>query len=987
MSEGKYAVAENTLPALPDYRLHVANGESPQKRAAREALLTGRFCETPPAEVLNLDVSSCIQIRVRIEGIKSEGDLMVVMYSRRWQEPVWTLLGRTDVIRHEFSERNPRAEYVFNRSVEDDFSITEKRTVRLELFLIQQDINAVIQNGTSLVCTEPSHTVETGKKVGVGERAQATGPVTRCHGIEGLVVPITYRGYDEHVPLESFEISSWLGYSEMNLSEAVAARSWDEGWLMKNLVTAELGLGLSAARPKQTEKSVTELGIQINELDKAKEAISFDFLGSSLANTDAFATTCNKVLKPLVFYAPTRFDKVCNPYVILYRGPPQTGGVSSPGQEGFVPIYRTEVARRTNQPRFECKEIPIVKICGNDDQRDILIEVWDWQRTRAHRFIGECLFSFADVRTAFSQSKPLPLQLRNSYGVFKDQCNLDKAAAGLSRSFWKKRIVDPDRPLRQRYDDKEGKWAGTMQLQKIGIARAKTFLDYVRGGLEVGIIVGIDFTRSNRSAEDPSSLHYQYGPEANDYEQAINAVFGVLEHYDPVGRFPCYGFGAKLPPTHTVCSHCFALSGDYFDPELDGHVGVVKAYKRCAQNVRFHGPTEVKDIIRLAADFAAPYADATAKGENGVDMRYYVLLIITDGVVSDMQETINEVVRAGQYPISIIIVGVGDEDFTCMNELDADTNALYSTETKTTMTRDIVSFVPFNELRTQPDRLAYEILAELPPQVCKYFQGRGVDPRGIMQFESAGNDMGMEGITGTATATAQLNAMTVSRRAPAATGKSKSSLKQPVQAKKSETALMPNASRITKTTPAKEKEEKTGYIRKRLDRARRANVLPQFVLDQKAKLIRKAMSLGYTQKDIELVLMKGVPACNLEVLVDALTNSGPNSPYTATLRETANEGEQDKVLSYADEAMKLNLALPGQVDHSAVLDSSMIKASMSKVKLAANTEDGMCQVCFERKVDIKMIPCGHEIACERCSKKIGKVCPLCREPIKAFARC
>ena len=37
-----------------------------------------------------------------------------------------------------------------------------------------------------------------------------------------------------------------------------------------------------------------------------------------------------------------------------------------------------------------------------------------------------------------------------------------------------------------------------------------------------------------------------------------------------------------------------------------------------------------------------------------------------------MQETINEIVRASRFPMSIVIVGVGDEDFGMMDELDAD---------------------------------------------------------------------------------------------------------------------------------------------------------------------------------------------------------------------------------------------------------------------------------------------------------------------------
>jgi len=47
--------------------------------------------------------------------------------------------------------------------------------------------------------------------------------------------------------------------------------------------------------------------------------------------------------------------------------------------------------------------------------------------------------------------------------------------------------------------------------------------------------------------------------------------------------------------------------------------------------------------------------------------KYYIFLILTDGLINDMEATTDEIVRATNLPISIIIVGIGDEDFTSMN--------------------------------------------------------------------------------------------------------------------------------------------------------------------------------------------------------------------------------------------------------------------------------------------------------------------------------
>ena len=46
--------------------------------------------------------------------------------------------------------------------------------------------------------------------------------------------------------------------------------------------------------------------------------------------------------------------------------------------------------------------------------------------------------------------------------------------------------------------------------------------------------------------------------------------------------------------------------------------------------------------------------------------KYLVLLIITDGAIHDMEETIRLLVNGSNLPLSVLIVGVGNADFTNM---------------------------------------------------------------------------------------------------------------------------------------------------------------------------------------------------------------------------------------------------------------------------------------------------------------------------------
>lgn len=91
---------------------------------------------------------------------------------------------------------------------------------------------------------------------------------------------------------------------------------------------------------------------------------------------------------------------------------------------------------------------------------------------------------------------------------------------------------------------------------------------------------------------------------------------------------------------------------------------------------------------------------APGPGPHGLlcPQQYYILLILTDGVVTDMADTREAIVRASHLPMSIIIVGVGNADFTDMQVLDGDDGVLRSPRGEPAL-RDIVQFVPFRELK------------------------------------------------------------------------------------------------------------------------------------------------------------------------------------------------------------------------------------------------------------------------------------------------
>ena len=135
---------------------------------------------------------------------------------------------------------------------------------------------------------------------------------------------------------------------------------------------------------------------------------------------------------------------------------------------------------------------------------------------------------------------------------------------------------------------------------------------------------------------------------------------------------------------------------------------MIEAYKNALKNVNLYGPTNFAQIIELVNDMAE------SENVSQLNQKYQILLIITDGIINDMQKTIDQIVRGSRLPLSIIIVGVGSDDFESMDILDADEVPLYSMRYKKNMEADIVQFVPFREFKNNPAELAKQTLEEVP---------------------------------------------------------------------------------------------------------------------------------------------------------------------------------------------------------------------------------------------------------------------------------
>ncbi|KAK3576004.1 hypothetical protein CHS0354_007542 [Potamilus streckersoni] len=163
------------------------------------------------------------------------------------------------------------------------------------------------------------------------------------------------------------------------------------------------------------------------------------------------------------------------------------------------------------------------------------------------------------------------------------------------------------------------------------------------------LIFGIDYTKSNKSQGQKTfgglSLHDTSGPNFNPYQQVICILGETFETLDDDGWIPAFCF----------CDTLFPLKSEGpckgFNEVLDRYIQVTKEKE----------PSGSADFVPVIEQ-AVKIVKETKK--------YHILVIITDGKIVNMKTTNDAIVEASKWPLSIVVIGVGDGPWEDMMKLD-----------------------------------------------------------------------------------------------------------------------------------------------------------------------------------------------------------------------------------------------------------------------------------------------------------------------------
>lgn len=179
-----------------------------------------------------------------------------------------------------------------------------------------------------------------------------------------------------------------------------------------------------------------------------------------------------------------------------------------------------------------------------------------------------------------------------------------------------------------------------------------------KAGLESSnLVIGIDYTKSNtwtgEKSFDGKCLHEMdpTGFYVNPYQRVITSIGRTLEVFDDDRIIPTFGFG-DINTKGTGCFPFFPNRG------CAGFQEVLSRYVEITPRIQLSGPTNFAPVIHETIRLVTQ------------ERSYHILVIIADGQVSQDKETSAAIVEASRYPISIIVIGVGDGPWESMQRYD-----------------------------------------------------------------------------------------------------------------------------------------------------------------------------------------------------------------------------------------------------------------------------------------------------------------------------
>lgn len=284
------------------------------------------------------------------------------------------------------------------------------------------------------------------------------------------------------------------------------------------------------------------------------------------------------------------------------------------GTGDWTPIFSSEVVKRSETGQWQPISLPCRLICDNDFSRSIRLLVQDAQPGKRLKPIGHV---------------DIPMKV---------VCEARNLQLGLI----------PANPLMAR--------VGSIIIRASSMVERLTFYGHIQKGMRFHFACAIDFAATNRPVSDMKSLHYLLFKHPNAYEKCIEAIGGIVDQYSDTHVCRGWGFAARL---NRQLSHQIPLVDEHGNEELVGVNQVLSAYQTIVEKLQFDKPVAILPSTVQAMKLL---------GDEDDGKTYLVFLLMIQDDPIDISQFVEYLYANQNKGISIVIIGIGDNPFTKMEE-------------------------------------------------------------------------------------------------------------------------------------------------------------------------------------------------------------------------------------------------------------------------------------------------------------------------------
>ena len=241
-----------------------------------------------------------------------------------------------------------------------------------------------------------------------------------------------------------------------------------------------------------------------------------------------------------------------------------------------------------------------------------------------------------------------------------------------------------------------------IKAEKSNNSNNNSLFNYLSAGLSFESYIGIDFS---------NKMLHNVDIEKNQY---INAIRGFRETlFDFQRNFEVYGFGTNLLECKDKLFFNLSLSEN---PNLLGLTNIKQAYAECLEKIDFDENNN---------NYLSPLINHIQKRvyENYNLTNYNILFLLINKCPKkdDMKNTIDALIHTSFLPLSIVIIGIGDDE----NEFNNIKNLYMNNNISSKGTKKLLNnifFISMKECNYDDSILKNKCLKEIPRQLTAFYE-------------------------------------------------------------------------------------------------------------------------------------------------------------------------------------------------------------------------------------------------------------------------